>query len=135
LQLVYAIDKAHRPKMLSVLTVLLLIINLGLTAWNRHMAPSGQGLTIRDAPTKALYRFLAEYRADEVKRNLPENKRARIEFDRWNTYSRITAVRSPGADNLARIFIDSDNWTNITVILLTMAYWPLSDGLRTYLGW
>ena len=27
--------------------------------------------------------------------------------------SRITSVRSPDAGNLARIFIDSDNWTNV----------------------
>jgi hypothetical protein len=111
--LVWAIDKAHRPKILPILTVLILVANIGLTAWNRHMAPSGGGLTIRDAPTKALYQFLAEYRAKEAKRFFPENQRVRIEFDRWNTYSRITAVRSPLADNLARIFIDSDNWTNI----------------------
>jgi hypothetical protein len=111
--LIFATDKAHRPRILPALTILLLAANVGLTAWNLHVAPSGGGLTIRDAPTKALYQFLAESRADEARRNLPEKLRARIEFDRWNTYSRITAVRSPGAGNLARIFIDSDNWTNI----------------------
>ncbi len=87
-----------RGTAVSVLIVFpILILNLVLTAWNYR----SQGLAIRDAPGKGLYQLL---QADPT---------AQIESDRWNAYSRITAVNTPGADNLARLFIDSDAWTNV----------------------
>jgi hypothetical protein len=95
--LAWTIEKTHRPRRLAALTVLLLAANIALFAWNRH----AQVLTIRDAPTKSLYKFRRQY---------PDS---RIDSDNWNVYSRITSVRSPDATNLARIFIDSDNWTNV----------------------
>ena len=73
------------------------LLNVGLTVWNYRQ----HGLAISDAPGKALYQLL---HADPS---------ANIESDRWNAYSRITAVNTPGAENLARLFIDSDAWTNV----------------------
>ena len=58
-------------------------------------------LAIRDAPNKALYKLLKDH---------PE---ARVESDRWNAYSRITAVRTFDKMHLARLFIDSDAETNV----------------------
>ncbi|MBI4578999.1 MAG: hypothetical protein HY718_04810 [Planctomycetes bacterium] len=70
---------------------------VGLAAWNYRT----QTLTIRDAPNKGLYQLLRE---------VPQ---ARINSDRWNSYSRITSVVNWDAGHLARLFIDSDAWTNI----------------------
>ncbi len=69
----------------------------GLAAWNART----QTLTIRDAPSKGLYKLL---------RAVPE---AAIDSDRWNAYSRITSVRDPDKDHVARLYIDSDAWTNV----------------------
>ncbi|MEP0845083.1 MAG: hypothetical protein HRF43_20460, partial [Phycisphaerae bacterium] len=92
-----AAPAAQRPRRLLPLAVLVLAGVLALSAVNY-----GAGLlAIRNAPTKALYKFRKQY---------PDS---RVESDKWNVYSRITSVRSPEALNLARIFIDSDNWTNV----------------------
>ncbi|NLU23000.1 MAG: hypothetical protein GXW89_20160 [Phycisphaerae bacterium] len=95
--LAWSADKAQRPRVLPLMAVALLAAIVGLVAWNHHSQP----FTIRDAPDKALYKFRRQYPG------------SRLESDKWNVYSRITSVRSPDADNLARIFIDSDNWTNV----------------------
>ena len=54
---------------------------------------------IHSAPTKGLYRHVAA------------NPGARIVLTGWNSYSRIDAVS--GLDSLARLYIDSDAWTNL----------------------
>ncbi|HLA78127.1 MAG TPA: hypothetical protein VJU18_11160 [Vicinamibacteria bacterium] len=55
---------------------------------------------IRSAPAKGMYRHLAAH---------PE---AEIALTGWNAYSRIDAVTGLG-DALARLYIDSDAWTNL----------------------
>lgn len=54
---------------------------------------------IHSAPTKGLYRHMAQ------------TPGARIVLTGWNSYSRIDAVA--GLDSLARLYIDSDAWTNL----------------------
>ena len=56
---------------------------------------------IRSAPTKGLYRHMAE---------TPGSK---IVLTGWNAYSRIDAVTGFGPPTLARLYIDSDAWTNV----------------------
>jgi hypothetical protein len=56
---------------------------------------------IRSAPTKGLYRHMAA------------TPGSRIALTGWNAYSRIDAVTGFEAPFLARLYIDSDAWTNI----------------------
>ena len=56
---------------------------------------------IRSAPTKGLYRHMAE---------TPGSK---IVLTGWNAYSRIDAVTGFPPPTLARLYIDSDAWTNV----------------------
>jgi hypothetical protein len=56
---------------------------------------------IRSAPTKGLYRHMAA------------TPGARIALTGWNAYSRIDAVTGFPHPYLARLYIDSDAWTNI----------------------
>jgi SAM-dependent methyltransferase len=56
---------------------------------------------IKSAPSKAMYRHLAE------------NPQARVALTGWNAYSRIDAVTGFPPPYLARLYIDSDAWTNI----------------------
>ena len=77
----------------SVLGVLV----LAALAANEH-----SGLfKIRSAPTKGLYRHMAA------------TPGARIALTGWNAYSRIDAVTGFPPPYLARLYIDSDAWTNI----------------------
>jgi hypothetical protein len=57
---------------------------------------------IRNAPTKGLYQQLAE-----------ETGERRIAMTRWNSYSRIDALEGLPPPLLARLFIDSDAWTDV----------------------
>ena len=56
---------------------------------------------IKSAPTKALYRHMAA------------TPGARIALSGWNAYSRIDAVTGFESPYLARLYIDSDAWSNI----------------------
>ena len=56
---------------------------------------------IRSAPTKGLYRHKAATPGSE------------IALTGWNAYSRIDAVTGFGSPYVARLYIDSDAWTNI----------------------
>ena len=56
---------------------------------------------IRSAPTKGLYRHMAA------------TPGAKIALTGWNAYSRIDAVTGFEPPYLARLYIDSDAWTNI----------------------
>jgi predicted membrane-bound spermidine synthase len=56
---------------------------------------------IRDAPTKGLYRHMAA------------TPGSRIVLTGWNAYSRIDAVTGFPPPTLARLYIDSDAWTNV----------------------
>ncbi len=56
---------------------------------------------IRSAPTKGLYQHLAA------------TPGARIELTGWNAYSRIDAATGFPSPYLARLYIDSDAWTNV----------------------
>ncbi len=56
---------------------------------------------IRSAPTKGLYKHVAA------------TPGARIALTGWNAYSRIDAVTGFPSPYLARLYIDSDAWTNI----------------------
>ncbi len=77
---------------------LVLVAAVAMTAWNYR----SQVLTIRDAPSKALYKLLAA-----------RHGASQVVSDRWNAYSRITAVRNPDDYHVARLFIDSDAETSI----------------------
>jgi predicted membrane-bound spermidine synthase len=57
--------------------------------------------SIRNAPTKAMYRHLA---------HTPGTK---IVLTGWNAYSRIDAVTGFESPYVARLYIDSDAWTNV----------------------
>jgi predicted membrane-bound spermidine synthase len=56
---------------------------------------------IRSAPTKGLYRHVAA------------TPGAKIALTGWNAYSRIDAVTGFESPYLARLYIDSDAWTNV----------------------
>ena len=56
---------------------------------------------IRSAPTKGLYRHMAA------------TPGAKITLTGWNAYSRIDAVTGFAPPTLARLYIDSDAWTNV----------------------
>ena len=56
---------------------------------------------IRSAPTKGLYRHMAAVPG------------AKIVLTGWNAYSRIDAVTGFSSPYIARLYIDSDAWTNI----------------------
>ena len=56
---------------------------------------------IRSAPTKGLYRHMAA------------TPGAKIALTGWNAYSRIDAVTGFASPYLARLYIDSDAWTNV----------------------
>ena len=78
-------------------TGLVTMLVVALATWNFKT----QRLAIRDAPGKGLYQLLHA------------QPQARIDTDHWNAYSRITSVLHPDEFHLARLFIDSDAWTNI----------------------
>ncbi len=67
-------------------------------AWNLK---SG-ALAVRDAPHKELYQLLAAHPGQ-----------ARVDSDRWNAYSRITAVSGFDELHIARLFIDSSAETSV----------------------
>ena len=78
----------------SAVAVLLVLAAMGLN--------ERTGLfKIRSAPTKGLYRHMAA---------TPGSK---IALTGWNAYSRIDAVTGFEPPYLARLYIDSDAWTNI----------------------
>jgi hypothetical protein len=56
---------------------------------------------IRSAPTKGMYRHMAETPGTQVA------------LTGWNSYSRIDAVTGFEPPYLARLYIDSDAWTNV----------------------
>ncbi len=78
----------------SVVAALLVLVAIGVN--------EKTGLfKIRSAPTKGLYRHMAA---------TPGSKMA---LTGWNAYSRIDAVTGFESPYLARLYIDSDAWTNI----------------------
>jgi predicted membrane-bound spermidine synthase len=81
----------------QVVAGLVLVGNVAIAGGNYK----NQWWTINDAPSKALYKLLAE------------QPQARIVSDHWNAYSRITAVRNPDNYHVARLFIDSDAETSV----------------------
>lgn len=58
-------------------------------------------LTIKDAPAKGLYQ------------HMHSNPNLHIVFTKWNSYSRIDGVEGVAPPHIARIYIDSDAWTNV----------------------
>ncbi len=78
--------------------LIVLAAGVGLTGWN---AVTGR-MTVRDAPEKELYKLLAKHPG-----------KARIDFDKWNAYSRITSVEGFSEDYVRRIFIDSSAETSV----------------------
>lgn len=58
-------------------------------------------LTIKNAPSKGLYQ------------HMQSDPRLHIVFTRWNSYSRIDGVEGVAPPHIARIYIDSDAWTNV----------------------
>lgn len=58
-------------------------------------------LTIKDAPAKGLYQ------------HMHSDPKLHIVFTRWNSYSRIDGVEGVAPPHIARIYIDSDAWTNV----------------------
>jgi predicted membrane-bound spermidine synthase len=81
----------------KLVCVALLVAVAALAVANRV----GGFIRIDRAPTKALYKVLAEK---------PDRE---IVYDEWNAYSRITAVSGFRQSIHSRIFIDSDAWTNV----------------------
>jgi hypothetical protein len=85
---------AGRLRVPSVVAALLVLAAIGVN--------ERTGLfEIRSAPTKGLYRHMAA---------TPGSK---IALTGWNAYSRIDAVTGFESPYLARLYIDSDAWTNI----------------------
>ncbi|MDM8009158.1 MAG: hypothetical protein QUV05_23705 [Phycisphaerae bacterium] len=78
-------------------SVAVLAACIGLTAWNVRTGK----MTVRDAPGKELYQLLNDH------------EQARIDFDKWNAYSRITSVEGFSEDYVRRIFIDSSAETSV----------------------
>ena len=84
---------APRFRAPSALAVLLVLASIGVN--------ERTGLfKIRSAPTKGLYRHMAA------------SPGSRIALTGWNAYSRIDALTGVGP-YVARLYIDSDAWTNI----------------------
>jgi SAM-dependent methyltransferase len=107
-------DAGGRRRSWQVLAGVVLVGSVALAGWNYRT----QTWTIRDAPSKALYKLLAEH------------PQARIVSDRWNAYSRITAVRGFDDYHVARLFIDSDAETSVLPWDGTMT--GLKDDGRTW---
>ena len=85
---------APRFRVPSVVAAVLVLLAIG--------ANERTGLfKIRSAPTKGLYRHMAA------------TPGAKIALTGWNAYSRIDAVTGFESPYLARLYIDSDAWTNI----------------------
>jgi predicted membrane-bound spermidine synthase len=104
----------HRAKHLWMsLSVIVLVAAVTITVWNSHT----QTLIIRDAPSKGLYQLL---------RSSPGS---RMISDRWNAYSRISSVSGYDERHLARLFIDSDAWTDI------LRWDGLPNGLPNAMEW
>ncbi|MGQ9649300.1 MAG: hypothetical protein ACUVXJ_04250 [Phycisphaerae bacterium] len=80
------------------MSAMVLTACIGLTVWNVRTGK----MTVRDAPEKELYKLLARYPG-----------KARIDFDKWNAYSRITSVEGFSKDYVRRIFIDSSAETSV----------------------
>lgn len=91
-------DAQDKRRGWQVLAGLVLVGAVAVTAWNYN----SQALTIRDAPSKALYKLLAAHKGS-----------AHIVSDHWNAYSRITAVQGFDNYHVARLFIDSDAETSV----------------------
>ena len=72
---------------------------------------------IRSAPTKGLYRQLAA------------TPGARVVLTGWNAYSRIDAATGFEPPYLARLYIDSDAWTNV------LAWDGRLESLASYRDW
>jgi SAM-dependent methyltransferase len=73
----------------------------GLLVAGALVAQSQGGLfRIQSAPTKGMYQHMTA------------EPRARVALTGWNAYSRIDAVQGY-PDSLARLYIDSDAWTNL----------------------
>jgi predicted membrane-bound spermidine synthase len=78
----------------SAVAVVFVLVAIGLNE-RTHI------FSIRSAPTKGLYR------------HMEATPGARIALTGWNAYSRIDAVTGFASPYLARLYIDSDAWTNI----------------------
>jgi len=78
----------------SAVAVALLAAAIG---WNESTGV----FRIRSAPTKGMYQHLAA------------NPAAKVTQTGWNSYSRIDAVEGFAPPYLARLYIDSDAWTNV----------------------
>jgi hypothetical protein len=85
---------SRRFRVPSAIAVVLVLTALGLNE-RTHL------FSIRSAPTKGLYRHMAA------------TPGARIALTGWNAYSRIDAVTGFASPYLARLYIDSDAWTNV----------------------
>jgi spermidine synthase len=91
----------YRPDFLKTITFYLglgsIIAVVLLIAFNSAF----EILTIKDAPAKGLYQ------------HMEKNPKLHIVFTRWNSYSRIDGVEGFPHPHIARIYIDSDAWTNV----------------------
>jgi hypothetical protein len=83
-----------RLRVPGAVAVVLVLFAIGLNE-RTHL------FSIRSAPTKGLYRHVAA------------TPGARIALTGWNAYSRIDAVTGFASPYLARLYIDSDAWTNV----------------------
>jgi hypothetical protein len=83
-----------RLRVPSALAIVLVLAAIGLNQ-RTHL------FSIRSAPTKGLYR------------QMKDTPGTRIALTGWNAYSRIDAVTGFASPYLARLYIDSDAWTNI----------------------
>jgi SAM-dependent methyltransferase len=85
---------SRRFRVPSAIAVVLVLVAIGLND-RTHL------FSIRSAPTKGLYR------------HMEATPGARIALTGWNAYSRIDAVTGFASPYLARLYIDSDAWTNV----------------------
>jgi len=101
---------ARRLRPASALAALAVLVALVVNAHTGF-------LNIHSAPTKGLYRHMAAF---------PGSK---IELTGWNAYSRIDAVTGLEPTILARLYIDSDAWTNV------LPWDGRIESLRDLAGW
>lgn len=92
-------DSDFFDKKVFIVSIMSMIVLIGLMVGNYHLG----FLSIKNAPTKGLYQ------------HLQSNSNSRIVYTKWNSYSKIDVVEGFKSPLLARIYIDSDAWTNLII--------------------
>lgn len=91
-----AVCLSRRPRLVAAAAAAALVL-IALAGWSYW----GAGFRVTPGTTKAMQRHMSE------------TPGAHVTQTGWNAYSRIDAVEGFGAPYLARLYIDSDAWTNV----------------------